>query len=224
MSNDFEPLLERREQSIDEQPPLRIHHFLMWTTLTAAIISGCMTLRRWAQNGPPIENRIVIAGLVLGAATIAGALTIAGCGVYWRERGIKFPASPGDWLLTLIAASVMALCSLIGLFWLIVFTFGDDDWMQVYVIVAGLASLLAWLRLTWVAARSQADSKAWRIAFYSLMFFPFAGLLVMCALTAVVPWAIWLDWRNGTPRNWTHWCGVAFGLSLCISLLLATQL
>src|SRR5262245_53330698 len=121
-----------------DRPPLRIHHLLIWMTLTAAIISGCLFFDRHARNGPPIENRVIIAGLVLCAITIAGDLTVAGCGMYWRRKGIAFPQSPGDWLLTIIAGSIALFCLALGIMLAIFAVFGDDDWLGIFYAMVAL--------------------------------------------------------------------------------------
>jgi hypothetical protein len=206
-------------------PPLRIHHFLIWTALTAAIISGCMTFDRWARNGPAIENQVIIAGLVLGAAVITGALTVVGSGIYWRRHGFVFPQSPGDWLLTVLAASVASFCGVFALFFAIFFTFGDDDWFPAYYLIVGALALVGWIRLHWIAIKRYADTAMWRTAFWMLMLSPFAaGLIqrigaVAIAVIACVLWAAWSDWRKHIARSWTHWCGVAAAVSLGISLI-----
>ena len=206
-------------------PPLRIHHLLIWTALTAAIISGCMTFDRWFRNGPAIENPVIVAGLVLGAAVIAGALTIVGSGFYWRRCGFAFPQAPGDWLLTVLAASIASFCSIVALFLAIAFTFGDDDWFVAYYLIVGVLALLGWICVHWIVIKRCADSALWRATFWALLFSPFAAVLiqrigpVVIAVIACILWAAWSDWRKHIERSWTHWCGVAAVISLGISRL-----
>lgn len=208
-----------------DPPPLRIHHLLIWTTLTAAIISGCMTFDRWARNGPRISNPVIIAGLVLGAVVIAGALTCVGCGFYWRRRGFAFPQSPGDWLLTIISASVVGLCTVYALFLAIFFASRDDDWFAMFYVIIGAAALIGWVYLQYVGMRRRADTGAWRFTFGVLMLSPCAAGQarmfgpVIIAVIACVMWAAWNDWHHSIQRQWTHWCGAIFAISLCTSLL-----
>ncbi len=193
----------------------------MWTTLTAAIIAGCMAFDRAARNGPPIKSRVVIAGLVLDAVVIAGALTVVGSGVYWRSRGVAFPQSPGDWLLVIIAATVVGFCITLALFFAIFITFGDDDWFPNYYLFVGAIAFVAWLRTHYIVIRRHADSVAWRGVFVVLMLSPFTISILfwptLVALIACVLWAAWSDWRNRLERSWTHWTGAALAISLCVS-------
>jgi hypothetical protein len=152
------------DSSLLPVPPLRIHHLLIWTGLTAAIISGCMTFDRVMRNGPAIKDHLVIAGLVLGAVTLAGVLTCVGSGLVWRRHGFAFPASPGEWLLAIIALCIVAFCGALALFLAIFFTFGDDDWFPAYYLVIGLAALILWLRVNYLA-RIHSDTRGWRIVF-----------------------------------------------------------
>jgi hypothetical protein len=206
-------------------PPLRIHHLLVWTALTAAIISGCMTFDRTFRNAPPITNRVVIAGLVLGAATIAGAFTVSGEFYFCRRRDIEFPTTPGEWLLLEITWCTLAFCALAALFLMIASLFGDDDWFPAYYLFAGVVALVGWLRLQQLGWKRYSNSAAWRRTFIALMLSPLAVwnamtfLMLVLAVIACVLWAAWVDWRNGNVRRWTHWCGVVLTVSLGISLL-----
>jgi hypothetical protein len=230
MAESNEPLETPAQRATSDVPPLRIHHFLIWTALTAAIISGCMTFDRWLRNGPPIENPVVIAGLVLGAVTIAGALTCFGCGILWRRRGYAFPASPGDWLLTIMAVSVVAFCGALAPFLAIFFVFGNDDWFALYYTVAGLSGLIGLAWMQFAAIKRHADSAMWRTTFGVMTFIvlllnPFTiGIRHIFgafefAVIACVLWAAWSDWHRSIQRQWTHWCGALFTVSLYISLL-----
>lgn len=215
----------KSSQRTSNPPPLRIHHLLIWTALTAAIISGCMTFDRWFRNGPAIENPVIIAGLVLLAAVVTGVLTVVGSGIYWRRSGYVFPYAPGDWLLTIIAASVVSFCGTFALFLAIFFTFGDDDWFAAYYLIVGGLAVVGWHRVYWIGIRRYADSAIWRATFWVLMISPLAAILIQrigpvaIAIIACVLWAAWSDWRKRVERSWTHWCGVAAAISLGISLL-----
>jgi membrane-associated HD superfamily phosphohydrolase len=208
-----------------DRPPLRIHHLLIWTTLTAAIISGCIFFERHAKNGPPIESRVIIAGLVLGAITIAGALTIVGCGLNWRRKGIAFPQSPGDWLLTVVAGSFAFVCLTLSVMLTIFAIFGDDDWFGIYYAIVATCALIAWVVAHAQVIGKRTETRAWRVAFVALLISPFAmlfdGVFVpgVIAVIACMLWAACVDWRKRIDRNWTHWCGVACALSLGISLI-----
>jgi hypothetical protein len=208
-----------------ELPPLRIHHFLIWTALTAAILSGCMTFDRWARNGPPIENRVVIAGLVLAAVALAGAITVVGAGFHWRKRGIAFPRLPGEWLIVIVVTIFGLGFVAFALFIAIFLIFGDDDWFPAYATLVGLVQIAVRIGLNVIAIRRCPNAFAWQLTFAVLMMSPFAigptrlvSPITVAAIACVI-WATCVEWYNGVQRGWTHWCGVACVVLLGISFI-----
>jgi membrane-associated HD superfamily phosphohydrolase len=210
-------------QGSAELPPLRIHHFMIWTALTAAIIAGCMTFDRTARNGPPIENRMIIAALMVTAIAVAGALTISGSAYYWRRHGVSFPQSPGDMLLISMAGAVLAFFAVIALLFAIFLLIGDDDWFALYYTIVGIVVVVGWSYLQIAGMLDYANTWQWRVVFGILLLAPwivvFFPIPVFVTFIASVLCASWVDWYKAIPHAWTHWCGVAFAILLGISLL-----
>jgi hypothetical protein len=204
-------------------PPLRIHHFMIWTALTAVIIGGCMTFDGWARNGAQIEDRMIVAALVLTAVVVAGALTIVGSAYYWYEKGTIFPRSPGDMLLIAIAGAALGCFAGTGLLFLTFWIISDDDWFALYYFIVGVIVTVAWSYFQFAGIKRYANSWPWRVTFGILLIGPwiaaFLPIPVFIAFIASVLCASWVDWRKAIPRAWTHWCGVAFAILLGISLL-----
>jgi hypothetical protein len=152
---------------------------------------------------------------------IAGALTIVGSGLCWRRDGVVFPNSPGDSVLVVIVASVASFCGAFFLFLAIFFTFGDDDWFPAFYLIVGLIAFIAWLYIHDIIIRRHVDTVAWRCVFLALMVSPLTISILfwptVAAFIACVLWAAWSDWRKNIDRDWTHWCGVGFAISLGIS-------
>jgi hypothetical protein len=204
-------------------PPLRIHHFMIWTALTAVIIAGCMTFDRTARNGQPIENQVIIAALMVTAVVVAGVLTISGSALRWRRQGVAFPNSPGDMLLISMTGAVLAFVVTFALLFAIFFLIGDDDWFALYYLIVAAIVLVGWSYLQIAGMLRHSNTWQWRVVFGILLLGPwvvgFFPIPVFIAFIASVLCASWVDWRKAIPRAWTHWCGVAFAILLGISLL-----
>jgi hypothetical protein len=203
-------------------PPLRIHHYLAWMATTAVLISVTMWFDRTARNGPPIEERVIIGSLILGAVAISGALTCAGWGFYWRKRGYAFPKEPGDWLTTWIAACVAALLAVLAGIFTVFFI--EEDWLSAFYFFGGFAIYATWFLVALRGAIHYSDTVAWRVFFSLLSVLPIiAGLtsltIAACSLLACLCWAGWNDRRHNNYRNWTHWFGMAVTLSLACALI-----
>ena len=223
IEDSLQPTDASRTEVGTELPPLRIHHFMIWTALTAVIIAGCMTFDRTARNGPPIENRMIIAALMVMAVVVAGVVTISGSAIQWRRQGVAFPNSPGDMLLISMTGAVLAFVATISLLFAIFFLIGDDDWFALYYITVGIVVLVGWSYLQFAGMLRYAKTWQWRVVFGILLIAPwivgFLPIPVFVAFIASVICASWVDWRKAIPRAWTHWCGVAFAILLGISLL-----
>jgi hypothetical protein len=217
------PVYVRHADICSDLPPLRIHHFLIWTALTAAILGGCMTFDRLARNGRPIQDRVIVAALVLMAVIVAGVLTIVGSAYFWYEKGTIFPRSPGDILLLSIAGAALSFLAVIGFLFLVFWIIGDDDWFALYYIIVGVVVLVGWSYLQIAGMLRYSNTWQWRLVFGILLLSPwmigFFPMVIIVAFIASVLCASWVDWRKSIPRAWTHWCGAGFAILLGISLL-----
>jgi hypothetical protein len=136
MRDRTEPPAASESLSPADLPPLRIHHLLAWMAVTAVLISGSIAFDRWARNGPPIADPVVVTALVVGAVALAAAITLFGFAIAWRRRGIAFPRQPGDMLLTIVTKGAFSICGVVAGVFVIFFIFGDDDWQPVYYLIA----------------------------------------------------------------------------------------
>ena len=82
-------------------PPLRIHHFLAWMAVAAAVVAV------QASMLPPNIDELLgsTIGITLWTAfattqwiAFATSLTILHFGVHWYRHGLPFPSQPGHWL------------------------------------------------------------------------------------------------------------------------------
>lgn len=213
-------------------PPLRIHHLMIWMTVTALLVSGSVWFDRTARGAPPIANKLVVAGLIGIAISVAGALFCAGWGFKWRARGCAFPAEPGQWLVAGIAAVA------VGFFLWVAGTFAvffiEEDWMEAFQWVFIAAAGFGLMAKSLVVARRHCHTTAWRALFYYLAALPpicvllqrvRPPLIVYCIgiAAAILLWAVWRDVERKQIRHWTHWFGVgASGLLLiCFGALMS---
>ena len=94
-------MTEPLASSGSELPPLRIHHILVATAVTAVFMSIAQTLRRDDIGG---VYSFIASGLgVIYAVCGSVALTAVGFGLIWRQKGIAFFHQPGHWLLVTLA-------------------------------------------------------------------------------------------------------------------------
>jgi len=206
-------------------PPLRIHHILVATVVTAVLLSVNEGLR---QNDVGGFSQFFRSGMgVVYTISTGLAVTVVLFGVAWRRQGRAFFDQPGHWLLLdqslkigvfLFAAVVVMLrmtagaelFSMIGL------------WFSVIHLLS--------IALNFWAAFRVADSRLWRATFLlggcmSLAMFVIpwlGGVTVMMifivagnvAVTLLLISAAMADRRAGRERDWAHWLGVA--LELCV--------
>jgi len=205
-------------------PPLRIHHLMIWTALTAAILGGCMGFGWSGPGWSSIDDPFIVAVLVVFAVVAAGVLTIGASAVEWRRRGIVFPRSPGDMLLVSMAGGVLGFFAMIGLLFFTVWIIGSGGWFALcYIIIVGALALLGWSYLQIAGMLHYSNTWPWRVVFGILLLSPwmigFFPMAILVAFIASVLCASWVDWRKSLSRAWTHWCGASFAILLGISLL-----
>jgi hypothetical protein len=85
-SEPLEPPSEERESL----PPLRLHHILTWTTITALLLSVYGFMSRFGEAAP--WYMMIWLWSFLGGTL---AVTVGGFGVYWRKLCYPFPSQPG---------------------------------------------------------------------------------------------------------------------------------
>ena len=76
-------------------PPLRVHHLLAWTAVTAVVLGLNFSYRSAVSQ---IADWWWVASLPGLMGSTLG-FTIGGFGLYWRRRGLPFPSQPGHGLL-----------------------------------------------------------------------------------------------------------------------------
>jgi hypothetical protein len=203
-----------------QAPPLRIHHLLVWSAVTAVLLSACLTFDRTVRNGPPIENAVVIGALVIITVSVSGAVSGLCWGLGWRWRGIEFPSEPGEWLIVLVASFAFGYGAIL-LLSLGVFVI-DHELFPVVWLGLRLGLFLGMMGTCAYEAWFRSDALPWRILFMVLAITPIVvltlGLTAPASVAAIVlVTAIWNDLRQGRQHRWTHWLGAGIFLAIVLS-------
>jgi hypothetical protein len=206
-------------------PPLRIHHILAATAVTAALLSVNEVLR---QNDV-INLREFLAsgsGIVL-TITTGIATTLVIYGIIWRQGGLMFFNQPGHWLLVqqALTLGIFVLAAIGGGVRLA----GGNGSLMMPLAIYFIGMQLSWIGICFWAARRITDSRFWRYLFIVDGFilasafgwqlfgqYTFSSLII-----AIGPYATFLllllaitgDRRAGRSRDWPHWLGVLLRMS-----------
>jgi hypothetical protein len=193
-----------------ELPPLRIHHLLAMTAVTAAVIVGPMAFDRLVRNAEPIDNPVIVGCLVLVALALAIALVTAGFGLYWRMQGERFPTTAGWKFAVLLACAVgghaAALLVSLGIFNL------NHDWFPAAWVGLRVLLVLGISVYCVRCAKAPDEQRRWKVAFVAVAALPVSvgtvGVTIAMFITAaLVAWAILQDVSRTVDRHWTHWAG-----------------
>lgn len=213
MSDDLEPRSKLAEQPDGGLLPLRIHHFLLWITLTAFQLTFAQFLaHRWNSETAEDVTTMTSAWGVLTTALRTGSYTVALCALWWRMRRRVKQLEPGEWvaiMATLIAISLSAdivipLLSHTSQHGPITLT----DWTPVFsgitdlVLVTVCATLIVRGRISWF----------WKAAFAAMLY----QFLVGCTFTLVT----YFSDMSPYMRMYSRASTVGFGL-LSVTLIAA---
>jgi hypothetical protein len=216
-------------------PPLRIHHILAATTVTAVFLSLAKVVERHDHFGGAsfVQTNL---GIAYAIATSL-ALTGVGFGIYWRRLGVRFFHQPGHWLLIkkalgiwmVIAASYLLVAEPLGIIWR----------PNTVISLTNFAVIPASMGISLWAALQIADTASWRIYFivdgfmvivyFALTFlfsqWPLAfgvfslaerGILLTLLLSAALA-----DKRSQRTRDWAHWLGVFIYITIYVAAIAA---
>lgn len=199
-------------------PPLRIHHFLMATAVTAGLLGLAKTVIDDDQLG--MAGYLGSGTGILQTISASIAITAVGYGIAWRCAGRAFFHQPGHWLLvmrTFGAAPVL----LFGLTYIAQYM-GEKNLPNAFAAVYAIGMSVCWTALNALAAWKGADSRWWRTYFItqallyvlvplmvgtgSILVFIilYSGILILLMTAAIVA-----DRRARRGRDWPHWLGVA---------------
>ena len=213
-----------------DPPPLRIHHILVATAVTAVFLSFARSLQQPEIGG---LFAFISSGMgVMYAVSSSLALTALGLGLYWRRRGIAFFHQPGHWLLISHAFGVWVV--VLAAVFLVMRPAGQSALAADFFGLFFLALNLAMTCIDLIAAWRVGDTRWWRLLFIfkglmvigvfalsmlvfslgSLQMFALAHVGVQLFLFFLLVGAATNDRRARRKRDWPHWLGVFLSLAV----------
>jgi hypothetical protein len=159
-NNEFQPVTDVN-QPAQTFPPLRVHHLLLWMTVTAIWVE----LQRNAFH--EIDDYAAVFGpqVRVTAETIGGILvasveiTICMIGALSRVRGNHFPIQPGHWIALFIATFTIASTAISALV--------NDTDLSTYWLTEGITAA-TWACVFFAVAKRSSDTTSWKSVFLSL--------------------------------------------------------
>jgi len=124
-------------------PPLRIHHFLVWMAVTAAMFAVLAQTELFDSSQTFWAVTIVIVGHVLCSA----GLTCLAFGAVWWWRGLRFPSEPGHAFV--IFTGLATLLNELLIFLFSEFLNGGDEAAHAYYGMSGGVSQLVMRLMRW---------------------------------------------------------------------------
>ena len=218
-------------------PPLRIHHFMLWTVVAALMLTVYKTEVNTNQFSASMHMGGVPSILVYSLC-LTGLLL----GLYWKREGHVFFDEPGQ--KAFILHGMFAIYSVAAAAFM---SYGGRESdgpplsriAMAIAVLGGLIVGLVYLILIFRYSRQFHYLEVWRKFFFAVgiltllqyalsflvpivmmrsapgnvgsMMFVFLGLPVVTGLIELFYWfqAIRHDYREGTPYHWSHWLGAA---------------
>lgn len=234
MRIDCEPQSELVEQRDSKILRLRIHHFLLWITLTALQLTFAQFLARWSNREPAEDVSMMrSAWEVLTVALRTGLYAVALCAVWWRIRGRLQSLEPGEWVAVMAALIAISL-SADSIFLLLGHRFESGritytDWTPLFsgitdlVLISLCAALIVRGKISWL----------WKTAFAAMLYHLLDGctFAIMTYFSDMSPYmriyswvsaigfgllsitligAMVVDLIERRRLRWTHWVGGTF--------------
>ena len=187
-----EPILD--ETTVAELPRLRIHHFFVFTTVFAVVMSvwlGIWRLIRTAYPDAAIPEFGTGMSLLFSVQTLSPStcIGIALLGLAWRKWGISFPSQPGHWMAIYLAITWVYE---IALFLASLFlhsptlNLGVMAWVTMPMSLAFHCFALA----LWVAAYLHEPDRIWKLGWVAMSL---KSLFIVC-------WTLFLMGKEGVER------------------------
>jgi hypothetical protein len=193
-------------------PPLRIHHFLVWMVVAAAVLAASRFLNQEVMYHDFGYQEIQIYVDYLAQAQ---SITVVGFALYWRRDGYSFFGEPGRALLLI---GTTALLGRLILTVLLGARVESSEWGHVELIELP-SQVTQWLKAWsgWVysallcliygvsAWYSKADR--WRRFFLLLLVLELGSLIVWkisIAMLPSTPGLSWFDWGVAIPFGFAH--------------------
>ena len=163
----------RDETAEAEFPRLRIHHFFVFTTVFAVVMSVWLGFWRLMYYVRP-ESEKPEFGASLSFIFSVESLSLSACfaivllGLAWRKRGISFPSQPGHWMAIYLAISWVYEIVAWGISFFPLQLLGLDSmiWVTMPVHLAFYCFAFA----LWVAVYLHETSRIWKLGWAAMAF------------------------------------------------------
>lgn len=239
MEKDESTLATVELQRETEFPPLRVHHFLLWTVVAAIWLSITQYEIHELQSFPT-DDRVQMIALTIASRIVESVMiTICIVGILGWRRGYRFPSQPGHWIAVSMATTTVpvTLCSALKDTFGLVWNLNSDVWFYLDGVLSAV-----WCIVFFVVAKRWRERTVWRVFYFlfgvisglsalttllfyltlsnmSIELFQVTNVIAMfvlgiIALTAIL--AMLTDRIFSIPRDWAHWLSVllpfAFGI------------
>lgn len=244
MPEDASPLLEEATEA-KPLPPLRIHHFFLWTIAVAVVMATSRILGHSDESFATSNTIYSLSALLPLTICLATFLL----GIYWRIIGLPFFQEPGHWLLLALSLNlgyhlfslileVLDLANPRATYWIhhIIRWFLGGATIVVFVLVFQQSQLQShWRRFFLFSAIIGSIEVALDVFYCSFgwqyLYVRFGynlgyrwgytiqqsvSNILMVATAILLFLAIRHDYSDSERRHWTHWCGALVWLGLSL--------
>jgi hypothetical protein len=206
-------------------PPLRIHHIMTITAVTAVLLSVGQQIRHSQRMG--LEDLFASSWGAMYTVSTATSVTLVMFGFAWRRRGYAFFSLPGHWMLLMHTTGIGFILAVA------IAVFAGDNLASAPLIVYSVGVQLILFGLNLFAAWKISDSLGWRAYFLVQSFmlvssFFFRFLLVRHEALYLVFYSPLLflliaaigDRVRRRVRDWPHWVGVALPFAVFVTSMI----
>jgi hypothetical protein len=245
MASSNEPHIMPPLSQSTNSPRLRVHHLLVWITVTAAWLSVS-----GVSNVKSVPAWLTLASLLPTLGWTA-AITCCVFGFWWRRRGVPFPQAPGQWICILIGVGILLSFAYRIIWALFRNLVAPSTYSHSIELWGWQISAVTYIVMELWLAKRFASERRWMWFFLLgailLAVHLLSGRIIGVVYTAISPlgavgfqlgrivqfltdayqvlpalllcWACWADYRDQIARHWSHWCGIVawlFGLPIAI--------
>jgi len=212
----------------EPQPPrLRLHHLFALTAVMSFLLAVNSPHWNASYEGftmpPPLKSALVITG-VLYTVIASVAVTATAYAIYWQRQGLVLFHQPGHWLLAETAGATMLGLVPQSISHVVTAGYGGADLLAnseiMPFVVAGLMATFGLaiagliIALNIYIAHKKCDESRWSTVFYLKAVAALIPLIAHLLVLGFLMRAIYVDRREGQPRDALHRCGIVVQLAV----------
>ncbi len=187
MANPIERLDLSNSQVVEPNTPLRVHHFLLWLTVTALVLTWAqMWIGWWNEPNTDIQLAKPTAIDVVPNVILAGFFTVSLCVGWWWIKDRLRSIEPGEWAAIITSVETLStILSAVG-FVAIARSFDSNVSMNCQLAVSGFVDFALVIVFCLLIARTK-ESLWWKLFYVQLL------------LQKIFGWMFLLLWLIDTP-------------------------